>query len=139
MDAGAEIDRHGRAGGRVVGHVEAAATDQRVGADSARERIGSCPAVEDVVVAVARQHVGLVRARQVGDLQQHVTAGVAAEGQAAAQIDRHALVRRTVIGRVEVAAADQRVGRAGTREGIGARATVDHVRVEVAHQAVGAA
>ena len=134
-----EIDRDGCAGRGVVDGVEIAAALQRIAAHATGQRIGPAPAVQQIVVVVARQHVGPCRAAEVPHADEHVALGLAAEACPGAQVDGDRLPRRVVVGRVDSASTRQRVTAAAADQRVGAIPAVDLVCIAVTRQQVGLA
>ena len=150
---GREIDGHGCPRGRIAGKVNAAATDQRVGAKSARERVRTRPAIDQVVAGVAQQAVRLTRANDVLDVGEMVSGSITAGRAASRQADRDGGRARIVKGidadaaikavgarparkRVVGGFAIQRVGADPACQTIVAGATVQQVGIVVTRQPV---
>ena len=128
-------DRHERRG--VVGHVGAAAAQQRVRPEPAHERVRPCAAIQDVAVAVAGQEVAAAgRADQVSDALQDVALRIAARSGSGCEADGDRRGRVRVIGRVVATAADERVCQSAAGERVVARAAVDQVGCAVTREDV---
>ena len=132
----AEIDgdRLRRTGKR--GQVGTAATHKCIRATATRQGIVAKGAIEQVVVAIAGQVVGLARSGQVGDPGQKIALGVATQAGSGPQVDRDADERAVVQRRVAAPATDQRIRAAAARERVGPGAAVQKIAVLVADEHV---
>ena len=140
-----QIDRHSVARARIIRRVGAAATnqgictaatDQRVVAGAAIDHVVTQSAIQHVVSVAAGQRVIAGRTRHVLDAAETVPFRIAARGGIRSEVDRHAICRAGIAGRIGAAAADQgvRPGTAGQR--VIAGATIQHIVTGIASQAV---
>ena len=129
-DPEAEVHRHGGFGAGIVGRVEAAAADQRIGAK---------PAAQGVVARIPDQHVAEDRALHDLDAGQHVARSIPRPGAAVGHVHGDGRIRQAVVGHVGAFASDQKVGATPAGQRVVARPPDQRVGAAPALQAVGAA
>ena len=134
VDADAAVDavRTGAALQRIV----AIETVERVLATCAGNQVVAQATVDQVGKIVAGQPVGTIGPAKVSDALENVALRVAARARAGAQVHGHLEGRRRIVGRIEPAAANERVGAAGARQGVVTGATIQHVAIGVAAQGI---
>ena len=137
--AGQQVDGDGLRGRAVIGCIDAAAAHQGVRAETARQRVGRRPAVEQVDIAVAGDPVGQCRSGDVGHARQHVARRSSTEPGTGRKVDRDRQQRRGVVGHVGATAAQEGVVPQTADERVGAGAAVQDVAVVIAGQQVGTA
>ena len=135
-DAGGQIDIDPGVRIGIVRAVVAIAAVQRVGPLAAHQRVVAPAALQQVGRRIADQRVGIGPADHVLDAHQHVALGHVARRGRAVQMHRHRALRIGIVGGVEPAAADQRVGAIAADQRVIASAAIDHVRARIAGQRV---
>ena len=133
----AQIDGHREAGGRVVGGIDPAAADKRVGPTGTRERVVGGAAVENVAVGVATQRIHAARTGDGKDALQQVARRVTACSGPRAEVDRHGEARVGIVDKVRAAATRQRVGAEVADQRVVVAAAVQPVVVVIADEQVG--
>ena len=134
--AGAQVDRDGLPGRRVVRHVAATAALQRIGTTTTDEGIGTRATVQQIAVAVTRQQVGRGRADEVADRLQLIAGGLTARSQAGDKTDGNCAAVCRVIDGVDPTAANQGVGAGASEKDVITAAAIQDVVVGVALKAI---